>query len=302
MHASLLFGQLTIANALTFEHKEIFGTKLNMVPPVDFTTATQFLGYQQEATNSSIMALTITSSYDKVAANLTKENLEKQGLVVNYIEFITINNLPAIFIECEQAANQQIFTKYIFAFGTETETVMINGVAPKENQILNENVRKALLTAVYDVNKQVTPLDAVDFKISTLNTDFSFSKSKPNMLVYAKNHKTAEEDADNAVFVAAKAIAKSDITNKREFAVNKIKSLPMQINKITSTVQICINGLCGYEITAKGVNRKTGQEEYAYFVMLFNDLDYYILYGTSGKNFQEHNKSFRKLAQNFQLK
>lgn len=76
----------------------------------------------------------------------------------------------------------------------------------------------------------------------------------------------------------------------------------MQIHTINTTIVVFINGLDGYEFVVQGVNRKTGQPESAYLVILFNDLDYYLLYGSSGKNFELNNASFKRLAQTFQLK
>lgn len=302
MLALPLFSQKIIECKLTSEHKEIFGSKLSMIPPQHFTKATNFLGFQQEDTNSSIMALDFPSSYDTVAAGLTKENFEKQGLVVNYIEMLTFNNVPALLIKCEQNAHEQIFTKYIFTFGSVSETIMINGVAPKADKILSESIKQALLTTIFNADKILTPLDAVDFKIATINTDFSFSKSMSNMLIYKKEENITTELVDNATFVATKAISKANFTDKKVFALNRLNSLSMQIHTINTTIVVFINGLDGYEFVVHGVNRKTGQPESAYLVILFNDLDYYLLYGSSGKNFELNNASFKRLAQTFQLK
>ena len=163
-------------------------------------------------------------------------------------------------------------------------------------------VKDTLFTTVYDADKVLTPLDAVDFEISTMGTDFVFAKSMSNMLIYNRDGKMPSETADKASFVIAKAFSKVDISDKKEFATNRIKMLPVQITKINSVVPIEINGLEGYEITAEGVDRKTGKKEQAYQVMLFVDNSYYILFGSSEDNFKSNLAMFKKLVSTFKQK
>lgn len=297
----LFFGQI-ITTTITPEHQEIYGSKIKMVLPKGFTVAKNFMGFQQEATNSSIMVADVPGSYAKVSGGLTKENLLKQGIRVESIENISLNGLPGLFITGEQTAHETVFRKYSLAFGTEKETLLISGIVPKGDKELEQLVKNALMSTVYDADKVLTPLDAVDFEISTAGTEFVFAKSMSNMLIYNRDGKMPSETSDKASFVIAKAFSKVDISDKKEFATNRIKMLPVQINKINSVVPIEINGLEGYEITAEGVDRKTGKKEQAYQVMLFVDNSYYILFGSSEDNFENNLKVFKKLVRTFKVK
>jgi hypothetical protein len=298
----LFFGQTIITNKITPEHQEIFGSKIKMVLPKGFTVAKNFMGFQQEATNSSVMVTDIPGPYAKVSGGLNKENLLKQGIRVENIENITLNGLPGLLITGEQTAYEVVFRKYSLAFGTENETILISGIVPEGNVALEQSVKNALLTTVYEADKVLTPLDAVDFEISTSGTDFIFAKSMSNMLVYSRDGKIPVETADKASLVVAKAFSKVAITDKKVYATNRIKTLPVQISKIIETNAVEINGLKGYEITAEGVNRKTGSKEQAYQVMLFTDESYYILFGSSQDDFDRNLIVFKKLVQTFQLK
>ncbi len=175
-------------------------------------------------------------------------------------------------------------------------------MAPKGNAALEQLIKNALFTTVYDADKALTPLDAVDFEISTDETDFVFAKSMSNMLVFNRDGKMPSETVDKASLVIAKAISKVAIADKKEFATNRIRMLPVQITKIESILPIEINGLSGFEITAEGVDRKKGTPEQAYQVMLFSDATYYILFGSSEDNFENNLKVFKKLVRSFKLK
>ena len=297
-----IFAQTTIATTLTLAHQEIRGSKISMIPPKDFDVATNFLGFQQKETNSSVMVMDIPGPYSKVSGSLTKENLLKQGVTVESIANITVNGLPGVLVTAEQTAYEVVFRKYSLAFGTENETILISGSVPKGNAALEQSVKNALLTTFYEKDKILTPLDAVDFEISIDGTDFVFAKSMSNMLIYNRDGKVPSETADKAALVVAKAISKMIIDNKKEFATNRIKMLPVQITKITATNAITINGLQGYETFAEGVDRKTGIPEQCYQVMLFVDQSYYILFGSSEGNFEQNLRVFKKLIHSFKVK
>lgn len=295
-------GQTMIKSQLSPEHKEIRGSKINIIPPKGFTIASNFLGFQDAKTNSSIIVLEVPASFDKTSGSLTVENLLKQGVKALNIETIIFNGLKAKFIKSEQTAYGIDFIKYSLVFGTESETMMINGIFPKENIQLEQEITKAIMSSVYNPEKVISALDTVDFQISVEGTDFVFAKSMSNMLIYSRDGKMPTELNDKASIVIAKSISKLEISDKKEFSINKIKGLTMQISKILQVEPISINGLSGYEILADGVNRKTGAKEQAYQVLLFNHLDYYVLYGSSSDNYDANSKIFKRIAASFKLK
>lgn len=302
LNFSVLLGQQVISNPLTKEYKEIRGSKVSIIPPSDFTISKNFMGFQQVETNSSIMVLDMPTSYTTVIKGFTKENFEKVGLKIESIDTLIINHRESILVKGVQFIYEQNYTKYILAFGTDSETIMINGACLVEEHSMSEQIKKAILTTVYDSTKILSPLDAVDFRIQTKDTGFTFSKSITNMLIYKKEVSNSENLSDNRSFVVSKSISKSNFTDKKEFVVNRMKGLSMQVNKINSVVEVSINNLQGYEVIADGVNRKTGQNEQAFLTILFKDLDYYILYGSSAKDFEQDTASFRKLTRTFELK
>ena len=302
LQSFLFFGQTILTTNITANHQEIRGSKIHMILPEGFAIANSFMGFQQVETNSSIMVLDVPGPFSKVIGGLTEENLLKQGVRVDNIESIILNGLSGLLIKGEQTAYGIDFIKYSLAFGTESETILINGIVPKGNMELEQLVKKALLSAVYDPTKILTPLDTVDFEINTAGTDFIFAKSMSNMLIYNRDGKVPSESLDKSSLVLAKAFSKVAIMDKKEYAINRIKTLPVQITKIIETLPIEINGLQGFEITAEGVNRKTGIKEQAYQVMLFTENSYYILYGSSTDNFESNLLIYKKLIKSFQLK
>ena len=51
----------TIQNKRTEKHVQVKGTSVFMIPPVEFKTAENFAGFQQDATGASVMVLEMLS-------------------------------------------------------------------------------------------------------------------------------------------------------------------------------------------------------------------------------------------------
>lgn len=302
IYTSLVFSQDTLNTSSISTHKEVRGSKIKMIPPDGFLVASNFKGFQDAASNASIMILDTPRSYSETCQGLSVESLAKQNVKVISIQEIIFNKKPATFIEAEQTVEELLLTKYIFVLGTDKESILINGLAPQNNFVLKNAIKKAILSSIYDADKILVPLDAVDFEINTKDSGFSLAKISPNMLIYSRDGKLPTESNDKTSIVVAKTFSKLEIKDKKSFALNKIKTLPLQISAVTSIVPIAIGGLKGYELLAKGINRKTGKHEQAYQVLLFNEEGYYIIYGSAEDLFNSHLALFRKIALTFKLK
>jgi hypothetical protein len=148
-----LFGQATFNNELTSEHKNIVGTKISLIPPNGFIKALNFLGLQQTQSGSTIMILDIPGPFAETSKGMTKEGFLSQGIEVKNIEKMTLNSLPAILITGEQNAYGNIYTKFVLCFGTEKETILINGAVPNNLKEIANSVKTSILTSYYDAKK-----------------------------------------------------------------------------------------------------------------------------------------------------
>jgi len=296
------FGQTMITTKITDAHTHVTGTKVSLIPPADFTKAANFLGFQQTQSGSSIMVINVPGPFATIAAGFTKEGLLTQGVVASKIENMQLNTIPAIFVTAEQSAYGNTYTKYILAFGTDKETMLINGIYPKDRSELDEGMKKALMSVVYEPNKKVNPFDVVDFNIDTTGTGIIFAKSVANSMVFNRDGKLPSESKDKANLIVAKAFSKVTIINKKQFALDRIKQLPIEIVDVISTKPITIDGISGYEIIADSKDKKTGVKEKAYQVLLFSDSIYYMLFASWEAEFDDNLILFQKLVKTFQRK
>tara|TARA_R110000796_G_scaffold159169_4_gene275909 strand:- start:27581 stop:28522 length:942 start_codon:yes stop_codon:yes gene_type:complete len=299
---SIIFGQTKIDNKLTVEHKNINGTKISLIPPLGFENAPNFLGLQQAGSGSSIMILDIPGPYSETSKGMTKENMLSQGVEVSKIEDVTINGLPAIFITGTQNAYGNIYTKYIFIFGSENETIFINGVFPENLKKIGEEIKKSILTVYYDSEKLINPFETLDYSIDVSETKLKFAKSMSNSLIFTTDGNVPTSTKDKTSLIVAKSFSPVNQEDKKLFVINRLKQTPIDIENIEYTNEISIDGISGFEIYAKGKNKKTGDIENIYQVILFSDKLYYILFGTTNDETEKSIEEIKKAVVTFKRK
>lgn len=275
------FGQKEIENKFTEAHQNIKGTKVSLISPKGFIDGLNFLGLQQTESGSSIMILDIPGPYSETSQGITKNNLLSKGVEVSRIENLTINGLPAIFVTGTQNANGTIYTKMILVFGTEKETLLINGVYPENMKKIGDEIRKSMLSVYYEADKIIDPFDALDYTIDVTETKLKFGKSMSNALLFSVDGQVPTKSSDKTNLIVTKSFSEIKTDDKKLFCINRLKQFRIEVGKIEYTNEISIDGISGYEIFARGVNKKTRETENIYLVILFSDNLYYLLVGTT---------------------
>jgi hypothetical protein len=276
-----VWGQRKIDNTLTNEHQNIKGTKVSLIPPKGFINGLNFFGIQQSESGSSIMVLNVPAPYNESSSGITKENLLSKGVEVKEIENLTVNNLPAIFVTGTQNAQGNIYTKYILIFGTENETIIINGVHPENLIDIDNEIKKSILSVFYEADKKINPFETLDYSINVSETKLKFGKSISNSLIFTVDGQVPTASSDKTNLIVTKSFYEVQIEDRKLFCINRLKQTPLEIEHIEYTNEITIDGISGYEIYAKGKNKKSNKNENIYLVILFSDNLYYILFGTT---------------------
>jgi hypothetical protein len=288
------------AAAQTKEHKAIAGTKCSMIPPKGFTAATAFSGFENEESGASIMVTEIPESADKIGESFTAEALKKQGMQLISKEIIDFNNAKALLIKASQPANGTTYLKQVLVFGDGKKTILVNGIYPVESKKLEGDIKKALLSAVYNEAQDDNPLDAVKFTIDISGSGFELAKYIAGSLIYTADGKIP---TDKPMLIAANSIGQGATGNQEQFCKDRLKQMPRgEQNTIKEINPVRINDLTGYEITAAGKD-KNGKDELVYQVILFEDNgDYYMVAGKAAENADANLQLFKTIARTFKRK
>lgn len=298
----LAFGQKKIENKLTKNHQYIKGTKISIIAPEGFTNGLNFLGLQQSESGSSIMVLDIPEPYSETSKGITKESMLSKGVEVNKIETLTINGLPGIFATGTQNAYGNIYTKYIFIFGSEKETIIVNGVFPENLKKIGGEIKKSMLTVYYEEEMEVNPFESLGYSIDVSGTKLKFGKSMSGSLIFTVDGEVPSSSTDKTSLIIAKSFAPATQEDKKLFSINRLKQTPIDIENLEYANEISIDGISGYEIYAKGKDKNTRETENAYQVILFSDKFYYIFFGTTNDDTGKSIEDLKKAILTFQRK
>jgi hypothetical protein len=293
-----------IQNSLTPEHVNIKGTKISVIPPNGWTVASNFNGFQQTGSSSSLMVVEIPGPFEEVSKGLTEEGLKTQGVILDKKRTVTVNGYSGLYVVAKQFAYETMFGKYILVFGNDQTTFIINGMFPRDfEKELGSAVEKSMLSVVYEPNKEINPLKSVNFEIDVSNSKFKFAQMMSNTLLYTADGNVPTKSDDKTTLMVGTSLGKIKMEDEKQYAINRMKQYPSiknieskQINSIT------IDDISGYEIIANGIDSKTGEPEMIYQIMLFSDNAYYLIVGVANTEFEENIELFKKIGKTFKRK
>jgi hypothetical protein len=301
MKCLLLLAGLVAVNGLfaqTGLYIEIPGTKCSMIPPKDFTAATNFSGFQHTASGASIMVTELPAPVQTLVDGFTADALATRGMVLLSKQTITLGNTqPATIMHVKQPANGMIYFKWMLVFGDSSHTVLVNGIYPEAAAAIAPAIKKAVLTTVYNSRQEDKPLATVNFSIDVSGSGLQLAKYITGSLIYTADGKIP---STGTTLIVSSSIAKYTGSNREQFAVQRLQQLAHNGTAvIKENNPVTINGLSGYEIVADSKD-KDGQNEMMYQVILYTaNNDYFIILGLAKDAQPGHLASFRKIAGSF---
>lgn len=287
---------------VTGELKSVHGTQIKLTKPDGFEDATNFSGFLDRKTGSSIMVTEMPGAFTEVTAGFTADGLKTKGMQLISKEELKFDSYPAVLINVSQSAGTREFKKWIFAFGSESKTVLITGSYPKEQEgEMSILLKNTLLSANWDKSIEIKDLQA-DLTYNLPSTpDLKMAGRLQNCLVY-----TPDGNIKNCstFFMVAQSISeigvvdKSDFTYKRLLKIETIKDL-----KIKSQDDVVINDLPGREIIATAITKKYHTPIMIYTLVLFGSKTYYIMQGqTPLEEASKYEPIFKSMSCSFRSK
>ena len=299
--SSQLIAEKPINNTLTSQHVYINGTKISLIPPKEFKSSNNFQGFEHSESSSSIMIVEVPAGFSEISKGITKESLLQGGVTAEKIENTTFNHLPAIFITGTQSANETNYTKYILIFGTDKESIIINGVFPKNFTRSGEEIKKSMLTAFYNPEQKIQIFDVLNYTLDVKKSKLKFAKFFSNSLIYTVDGQLPSLSEDKTTLIVSKSISKIS-EDREQFSMYRLGQMPYDIKDIISKTTIDIDKLSGFEIIAIGVNKASQEEEQLYQTILYDNDNYYIFFGTTNDSSSKSIDDIKDVVRTFQLK
>ena len=279
------------------------GTNFKIIPPSGFVLASNFSGFQENESGSSIMVVNMFAPIEELMRSFkSKEVLASQGMDLINHEDVIVDNMEGILIKVNQSAQGQTFTKLLLLFGSDDISYLVNGVFLKNMPELETEIRKSLLSVKIDDEQEVDISDGLHFEIDHEKYEFNLVQNLSGSGLYSRDGEFPPKTVDKAGLIVGSSFYKVEIKDEKLFAINRLKLLPEgEAYVVDSMSDIEIDGIKGKAIIAYKWNNDI-KVDMIYQVILYSDNLYYSLVGICISEFETNLNVFKNVLSTFRIK
>jgi hypothetical protein len=300
--ALLLLAPLALAG--DGEMKTVRGTNIRLLVPEGFAVTTTVQGFQSIELRSTLMVNYIPRDLAMARRGFTKETIESRGWTFLSRRDVKVAGGEGLLLHFEVPQQGVPYRKWVVLFEDrgETRVVAVHGVYPKEIEekigaVLEKCVRSAhFADQAEDVRTKASP-----FTLKPVKPLVHVKEAGPGVIC-TEDGVFPLRSRDKLFLIAAPSTSSIGVADRKGYAEKRAKKLEGAKDvKISNTRKVEIDGLPGFEVQAKGKDAETGATMFVYLVILYEEVQYYVIaglvkYGRRSKALSV----FRKTAQTFQ--
>lgn len=280
------------------------GTQVSVVQPAGWQHAPSFAGFADPDSYSSLTIAEIAGPYSEVIQGFDSEpKLAMQRMKIVKRDPLPQGTYPGEFIELTQTSSQGSFIKWIWVFGSETQSVTVMGLCPQGSSPDHlERIESAVRSASWEPELKLDPKDELKFSLED-EAGMVLMPGITGMLTYTSDGQPDKDRTGKPLFMLAPAIQETP-GSPETYAAKRMR-LTAGHKKIQAgeLVPITIDGLSGYECVATSIHRNSGEAAFIYQVMLFDGASHWLMQGIARE--ADRTKQlpiFQRMARSFQRK
>lgn len=282
----------------------VTGTRILLVEPAGFEPSPTFSGFVDPNGKTSILVTEVPVPFSKLTEGFNKDILATKGMRLIDRQERKIEDYPALLLQAAQSAGGQKFRKWITVFGDDKESAIVTATIPESHPDLDkisESLKTIVMNPVWKREIKVDKFANLLFSVEA-SPPFKFTERVQNSLLFTIDGKVPLPD-NEPVFVVGQSLGVTPSSDKKEFALNRIKkTLYMADVKEESVEPIEISGLHGYQIKASATDSKTKQPLHMCQTMLFGSKVYYIVQAITPKSkLDKYSDAFEKMTKSLKL-
>jgi hypothetical protein len=243
------------------------GSRVGLVPPPGFHMGKAFAGFEDRQRNALIVISEYpASAYPDLEQRVAAEQMQKQGLVVERREPVTLEAGPAFLVVGSQDAGGTNFRRWVLVASTAQFTAIVSVQVPTEEKEAHSDaaVRASLATFAVRAKAPVEEqLEALPFRLREL-AGFRIAR------VMASSAALLTEGADESLDVAVQPVVliaivpgapPAQASDRDRFARSVLSEAPgIKDVRLTRSEPLRIGSMPGHEIVAEAKDIKSGTE------------------------------------------
>ena len=276
------------------------GMKCSMEVSDEYKLATRFNGFEHTSLNANILVSILRNPLEKNMSSIESDDMKKKGFILVEKKEVVVSSNKAFLYELYNESKNGKVRKYFLVFGDSAKTIFIDAMAPDSNTVLCDDLKKRVLTTIYDENMVEDPFASLGYSVNIDTSIFKVAKNSSTGVVYTNNEGNTPAFLS---FSIASQLIKVKPNNEKEFAELKLKGLTSTDSVVSVSINpITIHNLKGYIMESATIS-KTKKSSYNYQVFLYGVKEnYYLMMGRSMSSMELSRKTFEPIAKSFQLK
>lgn len=283
---------LTIAIGPAFAADPVFPTnsRVGMVPPVGFTPASRFVGFENVSANAAILISSMPAeAYPELEKNLTDEALTKGGLKITVREPITLKDGKGVFIAGPREASGQ--KRYegiaIATTGGVTTFISVQMLEASHEQVTDAMLRDAFKTI--SVRKEIPEsekLSILPYKFANMAGFRVLLTAGDGSAILTEGPKDTVKGAEQPFVLVGVKVGNVPKREERDkFARDVFSGAPgLKDVRITRAEPLRIGQSDGYEIIADAKEAESGADVTAVQWLRFGENGHLQMLGIVRKN------------------
>lgn len=268
----LLFALVALSvSAASFaaESIRVPGTRVSLEPPDEFQSASEFQGFERRELGASILVSEIPVPYATYRETFSREALERRSLFLEESGRWTVDGQDALLLRVSDASGGRAFEAWVLVFGNGQQSVLIFGSYPRDYAAsLGPAVRRSVLSAQWDAAAEIGPFEGLPFEVEPTR-ELQLAGRMPDSVILTADGVAARAEPEDAFLVAGTAAGAVDFgtfeSASREHLENS--GLVTDIRDIRGRLA-SVDGLSGYELTAKALDAREGTPLVVYQLLL----------------------------------
>lgn len=288
------------------EWKTVRDTNIRLRVPDGFAIATNVKGFQSIELQSTVMVEYIPGRGDLTAVRIgfTRERLAARGWTLLSKKDVSMAGGDGMLIHLEIPQGGALYRKWISLFPErgQNRVVSVHGVYPKSREAkIGEALKESVLSAGFADQAETVRTKALPFTLKPAKP-LAHAKDHGPAKIYTEDGRFPLPGRDHLFLIAAPSTSTIGVSDRKGYAEKRVKEIESTKEvKVTKVGAVEIDGLPGFEVLARGKDTRTGESIFIYGVILYEDVQYYVIAGLVKLSRKSRALSlFRKSAETFE--
>ena len=284
------------------DYVQIPGTPVTIIPPEEFTLAPDLGGFKHNRLTASIMVQESPKDFKTVSSNYADSVQAQQGGELLISLPVVVDSTEAMLYKTFRVSQGLNFVHWSLVMKTQNHVLTVISTYLKQNdRELSGRVKEALLTTRIE-KKATSKNNILSFTIEGKPLKQAKLLQGPSVM-YTGNGEWNDQSIFQLSFFAGPSVDNTIIERSEDFVLGQLKNIcadcKVEDNGIT---KVLIDSLAGYEIVSYRNDSVSHLRRLKYQVVLFDDIRYYLLVGTTSERYEENLATFRTIAHTFKRK